>query len=79
MLLTFARDGTTVFEVETDAAPQPGDKVVFRMAVDLDGLEKGALVSAIVSVDHRPKYDFDTLAPRTWLGLTILKPKPMFD
>lgn len=79
MLLTFARDGTTVFEVETDAAPQPGDKVVFRMAVDLDGLEKGALVSAIVSADHRPKYDFDTLAPRAWLGLTILKPKPMFE
>ncbi|MEG8041218.1 hypothetical protein QP166_18465 [Sphingomonas sp. LR60] len=79
MLLTFARDGTTVFEVETDAAPQTGDKVVFRMAVDLDGLEKGALVSAIVSADHRPKYDFDTLAPRVWLGLTILTPKPMFE
>lgn len=79
MLLTFGLDGTTVFEVETDAAPQPGDKVVFRMAVDLEGLKKGALVSAIVSADHLPKYDFDTLAPRTWLGLTILKPTPMFE
>lgn len=79
MLLTFALDGTTVFEVETDGAPQPGDKVVFRMAVDLEGLKKGALVSTIVSADHRPKYDFDTLAPRTWLRLTILKPKPMLE
>lgn len=79
MLLTFTLDGATVHEVETDAAPQPGDEVVFRMAVDLAGLKKGALVSAIVSADHRPRYDFDTLSPRTWLDLTILKPKPMFE
>ena len=79
MLLTFTLDGTTVFEVEADAAPQSGDKVVFRMAVDVENLKKGALVSAIVSADHRPKYDFDTLAPRTWLSLTILKPRPMFE
>lgn len=79
MLLTFTLDGATVHEVETDAAPQPGNKVVFRMAVDLEGLKKGALVSAIVSADHRPRYDFDTLSPRTWLDLTILKLKPMFE
>jgi hypothetical protein len=78
VLLTFALDGTPVFKVETDVTPQPGDEVIFRLAIDKERLEKGALVSATVSGDRRRKYDFDTLAPRTWVDLTDYNVMPMF-
>lgn len=71
MLIYVHLDGTVVAKGEADAAPPAGAKITFRMKVAKSGFVEGGLVTGIVSSDDPPEYDFETLAPKLSVNLTI--------
>lgn len=58
MRLRFALSGSLVFEGTADCVPPVGSRVVFVMQHYKKGMEPGTWVSATVTDDSPPQYDF---------------------
>lgn len=58
MILRFALSGTIVFETRSDAVPPVGSTVAFVMKTYKKGFEAGSCVSAKVTSDIEPYYDY---------------------
>ncbi|MES3108569.1 hypothetical protein [Sphingomonas aurantiaca] len=71
MIVCLYFEDTKVANYEADGAPAAGASVTFRMGLDKNGLGKGWLVQGRVSTDNPPDYDFDTLAPRLLVTVTV--------
>ncbi|WP_277982270.1 hypothetical protein [Sphingomonas faeni] len=60
-----------VAKYEVDAVPPIGAIIEFRMKKAVGQFQEGWLVRGKVSSDQPPEYDFETIAPKLAVSLTV--------
>ncbi len=71
MIVYLYFEDTQVAKYEADAVPPVGAVIEFRMKKTVRPFQEGGLVRGKVSSDHPPEYDFETIAPRLAVSLTV--------
>lgn len=64
-------EATQVAKYDADAVPPIGAIIEFRMKKAVRQFKEGSLVRGKVSSDHAPEYDFETIAPKLAVSLTV--------
>jgi len=68
-----------VAKYEADAVPPVGAVIEFRMKKAVRQFQNGWLVRGKVSSDHPPEYDFESIAPKLAVSLTIYDVQPCLE
>jgi hypothetical protein len=71
MIVYLYFEDTQVAKYEADAVPPVGAIIAFRMKKAVGKFQEGWLVRGKVSSDHPPEYDFETIAPKLAVSLTV--------
>jgi hypothetical protein len=71
MIVYLYFEDTQVAKYEADAVPPVGAIIEFRMKKAVGQFQEGWLVRGKVSSDHPPEYDFETIAPKLAVSLTV--------
>lgn len=71
MILFLYFEDTQVAKYEVEAVPPVGAVIEFRMKKARGQFLEGWLVRGKVSADHPPEYDFETLAPKLSVSVTV--------
>lgn len=71
MIVCLYFEDTQVAKYEVEAVPPVGSLIGFRMTKARGKLQEGWLVRGKVSSDHPPEYDFETLAPKLLVNVTV--------
>lgn len=68
-----------VAKYEADAVPPVGAVIEFRMKKAVRQFQNGWLVRGKVWSDHPPEYEFESIAPKLAVSLTIYDVQPCLE
>lgn len=71
MIVYLYFEETQVAKYEVEAVPPVGALIEFRMKKARGQFKEGWLVRGKVSSDHPPEFDFETLAPKLLVNVTV--------
>lgn len=71
MIVCLYFEDTHVAQYDVDAVPPVGALIEFRMKKKRGQFQEGWLVRGKVSSDNPPEYDFETLAPKLLVNVTV--------
>ncbi|PTW43842.1 hypothetical protein C8J25_11438 [Sphingomonas faeni] len=71
MIVCLYFEDTQVAKYDVEAVPPVGALIEFRMRKARGKFQEGWLVRGKVSSDNPPEYDFETLAPKLLVNVTV--------